>query len=138
MITKFSVLILGVALSGNLTVLKAAEPTTFPNSEVILRSLVQEKTESPTNHLYVSPIKKIGNGSFAWVYWKEKRQLILWEPFDSGKWKLSSSRRIVDLDKDVVPTIDDIKGSTYLVDKKWACTTIGDCMKNGKEYIIQK
>lgn len=138
MIFRFPFFMLGVALSASPVTVRAAEATVFAESVAILKTLVREKGESRTNHLYVSPIKKVGKASFVWVYWREKRQLILWESFDTEKCKLSDSRRTFDLDKDVVPTIDDINGSTYLVDEEWARKTIGDCMKNGKEYIIQK
>lgn len=134
----FVISILLIALSGNLAFSKEAEPSVFQQAKEVLEALVKEKADTATNHLYVSPIKKSGKDEFAWVYWKEKRQLILWEPFDAKQWKLSLSRRILDLDKDVLPTAEDIKGSTYLVDEDWTCRTIGDCMKNGREYIIQK
>jgi hypothetical protein len=134
----FTIFILLAILSVNPAFSKDAELNVFPQSEKVLKALVNEKADGTTNHLYVSPVKKIGKDEFAWVYWKEKRQLILWEPFDTKQWKLSLSRRTLNLDKDVVPAAEDIKGSTYLVDEDWACRTIGDCMKNGREYIIQK
>lgn len=132
----FVISILLIVLSCNPAFSKEAD--VFPQTEKVLEALVQEKADVTTNHLYVSPIKKTGKDGFAWVYWKEKRQLILWEPFNTKQWKLSLSRRVLNLDKDVLPAAEDIKGSTYLVDEDWACRTIGDCMKNGKEYIIQK
>lgn len=133
----FTIFILFVALSCNPAFSKEAD--VFPQAEKVLEALVKEKADVPTNHLYVSTIKKSGKYEFAWVYWKEKRQLIRLEPFDAKRWKkaLLYSRQVLDIDKDVVPTAEDIKGSTYLVDEDWACRTIGDCMKNGKEYIIQ-
>ena len=136
--TRLTVFILLIALSGNPAFSKEAD--VFPQAEKVLEALVKEKADVTTNHLYVSPVKKVGKDEFAWVYWKEKRQLIRWEPFDAKRWKkaLLYSRQVLDIDKDVVPTAEDIKGSTYLVDEDWACRTIGDCMKNGREYIIQK
>ena len=134
----FTIFILFVALSGNPAFSK--EANLFPQSEKVLKTLVEEKANVTTNYLCVSPIKKIGKDEFAGVYWKEKRQLILWEPFDAKRWKkaLLYSRQVLDIDKDVVPTAEDIKGSTYLVGEDWACRAIGDCLKNGREYIIQK
>ena len=137
MTSKSNVYLLFVAVTVNLTVITAGENASFPRSKAILIELVQENGDSGINHIYVSPIKTNGGDSFAWVFWKEKRQLILWEPFDSRKWRLSYSKRILDLDRDVVAAAD-LNGSTYLVDEEWACLTIDDCLKNGTEYIIQK
>ena len=45
-------------------------------------------------------------------------------------------RHRIDLDTDVVPTPDDIHGSTYLVDKPWVDRVITECMA-GETRVIR-
>jgi hypothetical protein len=118
--------------------IRASDHPDFADANSVLRALVGELAKKIENHLYVGTVEKGPGYEHAWVYWKEERLLILWEPFDAKHWKLKYSRRMLRLDKDVVPTVEDIGGSTYLVDEDWACRTIGDCLKNGDEYVIRK
>ncbi len=118
--------------------IRASAHPDFAGANLVLHALVDELAKKKENHLYVGTIEKGPGYEHAWVYWKEERLLILWEPFDIKHEKLAHSRRMLSVDKDVVPTAKDIGSSTYLVDEDWACRTIGDCIKNGDEYVIRK
>jgi len=72
---------------------------------------------------------------YAWVYWQEGRRLILWEGSPHAD-ALVRSRRVLDLDKDVVATEADVAGSTYLVTKAWVRDTLRDCREYGMRYTI--
>jgi hypothetical protein len=75
----------------------------------------------------------------AWVHWREKNQLIYWGAAAKGfasKETLLRSRRTLDLSADVVPTDDDIGGSTYLVSKPWVEALLKDCKARGKSYAV--
>lgn len=70
--------------------------------------------------------------AWAWVHWSEARKIILWEGGDT----LIHSRRDLDLDRDVVPTLDDVHGSTYLITRAWLEETLADCAKHGTRFVI--
>lgn len=94
------------------------------------------KAHQGANHFFVGPVNRLGTpDAFAWIYWREGRQLIKWEPFSRDRSRLSLCRSI-ELDKDVVPTAEEIGGSSYLVSEAWARRVIGDCVKNGEPYVF--
>ena len=104
----------------------------------ILAEFVNEKAQGGVNHFFVSPVNLIGTrDAFAWVYWREGRQLMKWEPFFRDQWRLSLCRA-VQLDADVVPTAQEIGSSSYLVSEGWVRRIIGDCVKNGDVYVLSK
>ena len=107
-----------------------------------LKEVVAEKAKSRRNTFYVSRVYFFDNGAnHAMVYWKEGRALILWEPYLTGterKHELVWSRRFLSLDKDVVPTLNDVGGSNYLVTREWARRTIQKCVRYGEKFVIYK
>jgi hypothetical protein len=75
----------------------------------------------------------------AWVHWREKQQLVLWEPAAEGfksKETLLRSRRTLDLDRDVVATDAEVAGSSYVVSRPWVDELINDCKRRGKRYLL--
>ena len=107
-----------------------------------LRELVREDGKAGTNTFYACRVEQFSNGyHHAWVYWKEGNSIILVEP-DHGaydrKYLLVWSRRYLHLEKDVVPTLDDVGGSSYLVTREWARNTIRDCVRQGDEFTVNK
>ncbi len=73
----------------------------------------------------------------AWIYWTEGQRLILWGGATnpaSAKTSIALSRRSLDMRKDVVPTEDDIAGSSYRVTRAWAKRVIADCEGRGVKY----
>ncbi|GEM_PF-670760 len=71
----------------------------------------------------------------AWIIWYEGKKLILW---DGHNEPLSVSRRILDLDHDVVPDIPDINGSNYLVTRAWVEQLKKRCEAQGTKIKITK
>ena len=94
------------------------------------------------NHLYVARVSKWRDGVHStWVYWKEARAVILWEPgltYDRREDELWLSRRFLSLKEDVVATPDEIGGSNYLMDRKSASELVADCVNKGDLFVIVK
>ena len=69
----------------------------------------------------------------AWVIWPHGQTILLW---DGGSSKMSASRRILDLKKDVVASEDEVAGSTYLVTRDWVNQLKARCTKLGTTVQI--
>jgi hypothetical protein len=95
-----------------------------------------------TIDLFVSKVLN-DHGQFVRVYWPQDNSIVTMQ-IDHLECKSKSTAEIqevlewletkgrIDLQKDVVPTLDDVGSSTYLVDKPWVDAVIDDCKKNGK------
>jgi hypothetical protein len=109
-----------------------------------LKQVVAEKARGRRNTFYISPVCYFDNRySNTVVYWREGRALILWEPDASatkerGRHDLVGSRRFWRLDKDVVPTLADVGGSSFLLTKADARHDIRDCVRNGRRFVLYK
>jgi hypothetical protein len=111
----------------------------------LLRRIVEDADVRDPQRLYIgSPIEDNGS-TIVRVYWQEARAILLIdiaveggddcelnEASDLG-WYRAKAR--IDLDTDVVPTADDIGGSSYLVDKPWVDTVVADCLKSAPLVI---
>jgi hypothetical protein len=112
----------------------------YPHSLDVLQDLVQRDGRALVNHFcavgYVDP----DGDRHAWLYWKEGNKLILWEPSSMPEYPLSLcfSHRYLDLKKDVVKTLADVRGSTYLVTQDWVNKTLADCAKHGDRFVVTK
>lgn len=107
-----------------------------------LEYLVREDGVKGNNNFYIQDIVVDSNQKYTspWVYWKEKNRLILFEPYQDSilpAKELYLSRRNLDLKKDVVPTIDDIHGSTYLITEESKQQYLTSC-KKGSHFLIKK
>lgn len=71
----------------------------------------------------------------AFVIWKQGRQIIVWY---GGDQSLADSQRIINLRSDVVPTEDDLHGSTYLVTKAWVAEVTTTCNSDGVKVHVPK
>jgi len=123
------------------------DPESFHHPVETLNELVDDtlKERIPKNlgkskktyHFCVVGYKHPTDGVFAEVSWPEDNAIILWEPtIPDYLAKLSLSRRYLDLNDDVVETMEDAHGSTYLVDKDWVKQTLAECRKYGDEFTI--
>lgn len=76
----------------------------------------------------------------SWVFWAKGNSLTLWEPAAAGSGAtaqmLLQSRRVLDLDRDVVEHEADVKGSAYLVSRDWVDKVIRDCQTHGRTYTL--
>ncbi|MGO4715377.1 hypothetical protein [Bradyrhizobium sp. 2TAF24] len=70
----------------------------------------------------------------AWVIWRRAHRIVLWEP---GTNDLASSRRILDLRKDVVASDRDLRGSTYRVTRPWVEQLVARCAHSGAHLDIR-
>jgi hypothetical protein len=72
------------------------------------------------------------------VHWVEGKALILWEPAPENPLPLIASRRYLHLQRDVVASEEDLKGSTYLVTRTWVNTVLADCTRVGDRYTVRR
>jgi hypothetical protein len=95
------------------------------------QQLMTEKAKKKINTFYVAKIDtKIG---FTHVFWKEENALILLEPVSyDWKYALLWSRRYWEYNTDVVPTLDDVKGSSYLLTKATWRRLVASCLRGDK------
>lgn len=117
-----------------------AEEQKFAPVQATLERLVARKAKTDVNHLCVIGEDLDDGTRQAWVYWKEDRAIILWEPSAEGGSDLASSRRHLRMDRDVVPVHDKRleSGSTYLVSRDWANGLIAECGEQGTGFVIEK
>jgi len=67
------------------------------------------------------------NTKSAWVWWRERQEIILWEAGGD----LDHSRRTIHLKSDVVATDEDLHGSTFLVTRSWVNALKQNCEREG-------
>lgn len=112
---------------------------TFAPVSSTLDALVARKAKAETNHLCVIGQSLDDGSKQGWVYWREGKAIILWEPTTTGVRDLTLSRRYLRLDHDVVPSGDRrLASSSYLVSKEWAENLIAQCAIHGTEFLIEK
>ncbi len=112
-----------------------------------LKGLVAKRGKAKRNHFYVSKVKVFEGGYHSvLVYWTENRALVLWEPGrghnrlgePDPKYDLANSRRYWELDKDVVPSLDDVGGSSFLTTRRDAREWVRDCVRYGVRHVINR
>jgi hypothetical protein len=112
-----------------------------------LKKLVAQRGKVKKNHFYVGRVEILEGGYHSvLVYWKENQALVLWEPGRGSnsqgnpdpKFDLADSRRYWELDKDVVPTLDDVGGSSFLITRKDARRWVRDCVRRGAQYVVNR
>ncbi len=101
-----------------------------------MRTLVKlKKNRTPRNTIYISNVLKEDGREFAYAYWKEDKSITILHlplslPLKSGSpdyyWLTIKAR--IDLISGVVPTADDIKGSSFLVDRPWVNKIKRNCL----------
>lgn len=106
-----------------------------------LQIAVDEYANQPINHFYIA--KFTANSSTTYMLWKEMRTLQILSIGDSkAHWRevilYPNASQVIDLDKDVVATVEEIGSSTYLVDQSWVNQKIFDAVLNGDLIVIEK
>jgi hypothetical protein len=98
------------------------------------------------NRIFVAKIQSEDGEESLYGYWKEDNSILLLYHFsyiddnednDSYYYWLYSKASI-DLETEVVPTEEDINGSTYLVDKPWVDRIVKACLTKGRRLVIHK
>ncbi|NOT87441.1 MAG: hypothetical protein HOP03_04580 [Lysobacter sp.] len=111
----------------------------------LLQKIVDDAASRGPQRLYIGPIEQDGAAAFVRVYWPQARVILLidWPASCSGEdmriddaalgWYRTKAR--IELDTDVVATVDEVAGSTYLVDRPWVDAVIAACL-NGHALVV--
>ncbi len=111
----------------------------------LLEAIVDDAGSRGSQRLYIGPLEREDTAAFVRVYWPQAHAILLidWPTSCSDEdmriddavlgWYRTKAR--IDLDTDVVPTADDIGGSSYLVDKPWVDAVVADCLKRAPLVI---
>lgn len=121
-----------------LILLLSSEQSTAKNDEGLgdfLKGFVAEFSKTNVDFFYVSQPKE----GYVYIYWMTGNSILIVDipskRLENYYWYESKAR--IDLNTDVVPTADDIGGSTYLTSSDWVEERIKECL-NGKKFIIRK
>ncbi len=141
LLIALSFVILDSGLSGsrpaaqtNLATFDLAGDTEFSNYRRVIADFAKHKRLVGRNDFCVVGYRA-GDTKMAWVIWRQGRQIILW---DGGATTLASSRRTIDLRRDVVKSGQDVGGSTYLTPRAWVDELNLVCKQRGKNVRIEK
>lgn len=114
--------------------------------DALLRAIVDDVHSRTPQRLHLGPVEENDSGAFLRVYWPQQRAILLidWPAtcadadlrIDDAALGWYRTKARIDLDTDVVPTPDDIHGSTYLVDKPWVDRVIAECLA-GETRVIR-
>jgi len=140
-ISTIAVLILVVGCTGNTPLPKDRAP--FAELTEFLQEFCNKYAEEDLNFFYISLPIQPPNGvepECSYAYWMTGNLIIILSlpvraKADYYWYRFKAS---VDLKNDIVPTPDDIGGSTYLTDSKWVEGKIADCLASGHKVIIRK
>ena len=112
----------------------------------VLRGFIQRYGQTHTNRVFVAKVDDGNRSMFLYGYWPEGHSILLLGHFDptfDGQrettdygWLEYKTR--TDLRTDVVPTVHDIGGSSYLVDRPWTQRIIAACVTWGRKLVIRR
>ena len=128
---------------------RAAVPSQRPGVrcvDALLRAIVDDVHPRTPQRLHLGPVEAHDGGAFLRVYWPQQRAILLidWPAtctdadlqIDAAALGWYRTKARIDLDTDVVPTPEDIHGSTYLVDRPWVDRVIAACLA-GETRVIR-
>jgi len=112
----------------------------LPGIQEFLQGYVDADSTNQIDFFFVSPVRQERGEAFAYAYWMTGNSIIILDlpigKMENYFWYSYKAR--VDLATDVVPTPEDIGGSTYLVDGPWAENIIRDSLQSGVKLVIKK
>ena len=97
-----------------------------------LARLVRRDGPAGVNRLCVVAYRRPGR-NVAYVYWPDRMQVADWEGGD-----ILAQWRPLHILRDVVPDLEAVGGSTYLVTRAWVEGVVGDCYRHGDWYRIRR
>ena len=102
----------------------------FAGVVATLTELVAREGKAKRNTLFISEVLRESGREYSYAYWKEDKSIIILHlPLEkrsaSYEWLYSKAR--VDLETDIVPTPEDIGGSSFLVDRSWVDKILEKC-----------
>jgi hypothetical protein len=116
----------------------------FADATVPLRAFLRQpynRRHRGPQHFCIVGYAGSGTSRSAIILWREGRRLIHWSGANDPAWREDSiafSTRQIDLTRDVVPRMEDIGGSTYLVTRAWVDRVQRDCRAAGARYSIRR
>jgi hypothetical protein len=112
----------------------------------VLRGFIQRYGRTHVNRVFVAKVDSGDGSMFLYGYWPEGHSILLlghFQPTFDGQrettdygWLEYKTR--TDLRTDVVPTVNDVGGSSYLVDKPWTKRIITACVTRGRKLVIRR
>ncbi len=148
---------LACAASGSVTAASRVEASSKPASQsvqshphfrcvvALLERIVEDAGARGPQRLYVGPLERSDAGGFVRVYWPQDKAILLidWPAscdeedlrIDDAALGWYRTKARIDLDTDVVPTPEEIGGSSYLVDRAWVDRVIAAC-RGGHLLVI--
>jgi hypothetical protein len=112
----------------------------------VLGVFVQHYGRSYVNRIYIANADS-GDGSMSlYGYWPEGNSILLLDHFnptfdgrrETTDYAWLDYKTRIDLRRDVVPAIEDIGGSSHLVDRAWTQRIMNACVNRGRKIIIQR
>ena len=100
---------------------------------LLLQAAKRNKPAKGINNFCVIGQLAKDQGKSAWIIWRQKREIILWEGQDLVT---ARPRRVIDLDKDVVASESELHGSSYLVTRQWVRSLVSECKKTGLQTVV--
>ena len=112
----------------------------------LLQTIVDDADSRGPQSLHIGPIEQEGAAALVRVYWPQAHAILLVDwPASCGEgdmriddaalgWYRTKAR--IDLDTEVVPTSEEIAGSTYLVDRAWVDRVVAAC-RRGHLLVIE-
>jgi hypothetical protein len=107
----------------------------FRNFKQVVTEFAHKHSPRSDNDFCIAGYITPDNLKNAWIIWRQGRQIILWEGQTAD---LDAARRKIDLKSDVVPTENDLHGSTYLVTKAWVENVTSNCERSGVKVHVSK
>lgn len=112
----------------------------------LLERIVEDAGAHGPQRLYVGPLEEGDSGGFVRVYWPQDNAILSidWPAscreedlrIDDAALGWYRTKARIDLDTDVVPTPEDVGGSTYLVDRAWVDRVVAAC-RRGHLLVIE-
>lgn len=112
----------------------------------LLERIVEDAGARGPQRLYLGPLEASDSGAFVRVYWPQDKAILSidWPAscreedlrIDDAALGWYRTKARIDLDTDVVPTPEDIGGSTYLVDRAWVDRVVAAC-RRGRLLVIE-
>jgi hypothetical protein len=112
----------------------------------LLQRIVDDAASRGPQSLYIGPIEQEGDAVFMRVYWPQAHAILLidWPAscrdedmrIDDAALGWYRTKARIDLETEVVPTPEDIAGSTYLVDRPWVDRVVAAC-RRGHLLVIE-
>jgi hypothetical protein len=137
------ILLVAIALSGCTSLDHGRTSSLRPYLPGIQEFLQGYVNAESTNHLdffFVSQVRKERGEPYAYAYWMTGNSIIILDlpigKIENHFWYSYKAR--VDLATDLVPTPEDIGGSTYLVDAPWVENIMRDALQSGVKLVIRK